>query len=87
LDNESTKITQEHLNKLKENTIYPNPFEDYFIVNSLQDDVFILQSLAGAIIGQYKVGKGETKITTNLSRGVYIGRLQKQSQTFKIVKQ
>ncbi|MBW7868717.1 MAG: T9SS type A sorting domain-containing protein, partial [Brumimicrobium sp.] len=71
---------------LLKNTIYPNPFEDFFIINSLEEDVFILQSMDGTIIGNYKVSKGETKITENLSKGIYIGKLINQSQTFKLIK-
>jgi hypothetical protein len=86
---DSTKTIPDRgqMNELKHNMIYPNPFKDYFIVISQQADIFILQSLEGTIIGEFKVGKGETRITKILSIGLYIGRLQKQSQTFKIIKQ
>ncbi|RYM32954.1 hypothetical protein ERX46_12940 [Brumimicrobium glaciale] len=60
---------------------FSNPFEDYFMVNSQQTDIFILQSLGGTIIGKYKVGKGETRITEILLSGLFIGRLQNQNQT------
>jgi hypothetical protein len=57
-----------------------------FTVNSIQNDIFILQSINGKIIGKYNVQKGETEISGNLSKGMYVGILVKQNQTFKIVK-
>jgi hypothetical protein len=86
LDNDSTTITQDYLNVLEESTIYPNPFQEFFTVNSLQNDIFILQSINGTIIGKYNVQKGETEISIKLSKGLYIGTLVKQNQTFKIIK-
>src|SRR5690554_3185276 len=70
----------------QENSIYPNPFDDYFIVNSLEDDVFMLQAMEGTIIGKYSVLKGENKINIGLPSGIYIGRLLNQSMNFKIIK-
>jgi hypothetical protein len=65
---------------------YSNTFEDYFMVNIQQADIFILQSFDGKLIGEYKVVKGETRVSENLSKDVYIGRLINQGITFKIVR-
>jgi hypothetical protein len=86
LDNDSTKITEDYLSVLEESTIYPNPFQELFTVNSIQNDIFILQSINGKILGKYNVQKGETEISGNLSKGMYVGILVKQNQTFKIIK-
>ena len=87
LVDDSTSILDNHLNKARQNTIYPNPFEDFFLVKSLQDDIFILQAIDGSIIGEYKITKGDTRVSCNLAKGIYIGTLQNQTQTFKIIKQ
>ncbi|HLS70811.1 MAG TPA: T9SS type A sorting domain-containing protein, partial [Chitinophagaceae bacterium] len=83
---DSTIALAREIYSTQQNTIYPNPFEEFFIVNSLENDVFILQSIDGTIIGNYKVIKGETRISKNLPKGIYIGTLLNQNQTFKIVK-
>ncbi|OJX36992.1 MAG: hypothetical protein BGO87_14530 [Flavobacteriia bacterium 40-80] len=68
--------------------IYPNPFENYFIISSTCEDILTLQTIDGTVIGNYKISKGVTKIPTAfLPKGVYLVCLQKQNQQFKIVKQ
>src|SRR5690625_3340656 len=85
---DSTAIvsTRSQINNIRQSMIYPNPFDDYFIVNSLEDDVFMLQAMEGTIIGKYSVLKGENKINIGLPSGIYIGRLLNQSMNFKIIK-
>ncbi len=69
-------------------TVYPNPFDNYFIVNSSKEDLLVIKSAAGTIVGNYSVSAGETFISTsNLSQGVYIISLMQQGEQFKIVKQ
>src|SRR5690554_386848 len=79
------KDTLSQKNSLK---VYPNPFEDYFVIESRIDDQILLQELSGRIVKRQKISKGKTRIQTGgLVKGVYFIRFLKQSKTFKIVKQ
>lgn len=69
-------------------TVHPNPFENYFVINSTKEDVATLYSIDGIEVGSYSVTKGATKINTSrLAKGVYIVSLQEQGNQFKITKQ
>ncbi len=71
----------------EQTTIYPNPFEDYFIVESIVDDQLIVQTLDGKKIGVFKIKKGENIITLpNVVSGIYVGKLISQQFNFKITK-
>lgn len=75
-------------NSLKQVLIYPNPFEDFFVISSINEDVLLLHAIDGTQVGSYIISQGETKITTShLSKGIYIVSLQQQGQQFKIIKQ
>lgn len=82
LSNKQDSLTQETALK-----IYPNPFGDYFIIESPVDDEILIQEPTGRIIMQQKISKGQNRIQTErLTGGIYFVRFFNQSQTFKIVK-
>jgi hypothetical protein len=86
--NESNMVLNidEHSNQ-DSPAIYPNPFDDYFTVESLQDDVLVIQEINGKIVHEEKINKGSTTINTqNLSMGVYIIKLINQNIQTKLVK-
>lgn len=69
-------------------TVHPNPFENYFVINSTKEDVATLYSIDGIEVGSYAISEGATKINTaRLAKGVYIVSLQEQGNQFKIIKQ
>ncbi len=72
----------------EQTTIYPNPFENYFVVESIVDDQLIVQAIDGTIISRQTVLAGISEINTKqLARGVYIIIFKNQGQNFKLVKQ
>ncbi len=92
------KLTQERENEFNEIlavdaqenttiTVYPNPFETSFIINSLTDDQLIIQTLDGKFIGSFIIEPGENRISLPfVPKGVYICKLQGQLFTFKLLK-
>lgn len=71
----------------EQTTVYPNPFEDYFIVESTVDDQLTVQTLDGKTVGIYPIKQGENKILLKENpNGVYICTLKQQVLTFKLIK-
>ncbi|MBW7868901.1 MAG: T9SS type A sorting domain-containing protein [Brumimicrobium sp.] len=67
--------------------VYPNPFQNYILIQSPKDDYFILKSIEGKIIETYNIKAGATKINTiNLSNGIYTILFVNQNQIFKLIK-
>ncbi|RFC53090.1 T9SS type A sorting domain-containing protein [Brumimicrobium aurantiacum] len=67
--------------------VYPNPFEDYFIVESPVEDEMVVQDPSGRVVLQQSVSKGENRIRTQeLTSGIYFVRFINQNKTFKIIK-
>ncbi|MDD2983800.1 MAG: T9SS type A sorting domain-containing protein [Crocinitomicaceae bacterium] len=68
-------------------TVYPNPFETSFTVNSLTSDHLLIQTLDGKFIGSFTIEPGENRISLPfVQKGVYICKLQGQLFTFKLLK-
>jgi hypothetical protein len=69
------------------NSIYPNPFTNEIIINSLEDDFFILSNSTGIIVKEIKIRKGRNQITVdNLAKGLYYARFKNQLFTTKIIR-
>ncbi|MCO5259264.1 MAG: T9SS type A sorting domain-containing protein [Crocinitomicaceae bacterium] len=67
--------------------IYPNPFNDYIVVESNIDDVLIIKNIEGRIVLKQNVNKGKQQINTStLNKGMYFIQLEKQSFTEKFTK-
>lgn len=67
------------------NAIYPNPFQNEIVVNSLEEDEFILTSPAGNVIFQSIVHKGNNKIRIgDLPNGLYFAELKNQGFIVKL---
>ncbi|RFC54068.1 T9SS C-terminal target domain-containing protein [Brumimicrobium aurantiacum] len=67
--------------------VYPNPFEDYFIVESPVDDEMIIKDPTGRIILKERISSGQNRLQTEaLTSGIYFVRFVGQGETFKIVK-
>jgi hypothetical protein len=88
LENSLLQIINEDTITNQETVIYPNPFENYFIVNSPIDDLLEMQTLDGKKVGIFTVYKGKNNIGLfAVSDGIYIGKLLNQRFIFKIIKQ
>lgn len=83
LSNEQNSLSQKASVK-----IYPNPFGDYIIVESPDDDEILIQEPTGRIVMQQKILKGQNRIQSErLTGGIYFVRFVNQSQTVKLIKQ
>jgi hypothetical protein len=70
--------------------IYPNPFKDFFIMNSIIPSKLEIYDISGKIILKKQLVSGDNKIEIkNLQSGIYILKLNtdKGSSTFKVVKE
>ncbi len=69
------------------NSIYPNPFTDEIIINSLEDDFFVLSNSSGKVIKEIKITKGRNKITLDdLAKGLYFAVLKNQVFITKLIR-
>lgn len=67
--------------------IYPNPFQNDFIIQSPTDDEIIIQDITGKKIKTQKIKNGLTLITTDeLTKGIYFVKCIFQAKNFKIIK-
>lgn len=67
--------------------VYPNPFEDYFVIESQMDDIVVIQTIEGKIILEQNIQTGMSKIATeSLSEGLYVVKLINQRIKTKLVK-
>lgn len=67
--------------------VYPNPFEDYFMVESPVIDEIVIQEPSGRSVLQQKIILGNNRIQTErLTSGIYFVRFVNQNHTFKIIK-
>lgn len=79
--------------EIKGNKIYPNPIEDYLIVQYTENDnsKLIIMDITGRIVLQKNISSGYSRIeTSRLMPGVYIAQIKVQGRTAyqqKIVKQ
>jgi hypothetical protein len=77
-------------NELSEVTIYPNPFIDFFMINS--DGIpynYVIHSTTGQEIQIGKIAASETKIDLSaIATGIYYIRIYSDSKekTFKLIK-
>lgn len=71
----------------RQTTIYPNPFEHILTVNSLEDDIFVISTLTGSVIKQINIHKGKNILfVSELSKGIYLGKLIKQQFITKLLR-
>lgn len=78
-------IENDTLSILFKNAIFPNPFQNEIIVNSLENDTFILITPTGNIIFQSNIYKGNNKIKIgDLPIGLYFVRLINQNFVTKL---
>lgn len=78
----------EQMDRNPNTIIYPNPFDNYFTIESTRDDVLIIQEVNGKIVREEKVSSGKTTINSRgLSNGVYIVTLVNQGIQNKMIKQ
>lgn len=68
-------------------SVYPNPFGDYFIIESPVDDEILIQEPTGRIVMPQKILKGINRLRTDrFTNGIYFVRFVNQNHTFKIIK-
>lgn len=66
-------------------TVYPNPFDDYIVLNADAESQVIVSDLSGSMVWNQRTNAGQTRIDTSaLSQGVYI--LKCNNEVVKIVK-
>jgi len=81
--NETTGITQyQYTDNI---TVYPNPFTDYIVINSTNNESVTIYDISGTLILQAVLKTGSNYINTSgLGAGVYV--LKCGNNTLKIIK-
>ena len=65
--------------------VYPNPFTDYIIVNTITDGIATIYNLSGNVILNTNLQSGNNRIETSaLPKGIYV--LKFNEKTVRIVK-
>jgi Zn-dependent metalloprotease len=87
-----TEILNVNTNKETDLSIYPNPFEEYFLIQMNKTEKFNLNlyNISGKLVYSSKINNNSTKISlSDLTQGVYVVELINENQTIrkKIIKQ
>jgi hypothetical protein len=82
-------VTQ--LNNLSDNsslTLYPNPNDGVFTIQSIKASTYEVYDLLGKLVMEGTLQKGKNQITMpNCPSGLYVLKLKQYNSTFKLVKQ